>query len=41
MILMGETGCGKTGLIRKLNQSLNNGEETLEVIKLSFYYFLI
>ena len=27
VILMGETGCGKTGLIRKLYQLINNGEE--------------
>jgi len=27
IILMGETGCGKTGLIRKLYQLINNGEE--------------
>jgi len=27
VILMGETGCGKTGLIRMLYQLLNNGEE--------------
>ena len=27
VILMGETGCGKTGLIRKLYQLLNNGKE--------------
>ena len=27
VIMMGETGCGKTSLIRKLNQLLNNGDE--------------
>ena len=27
VILMGETGCGKTGLIRKLYQLLNDGED--------------
>ena len=27
VIIMGETGCGKTGLIRKLYQLINNGEE--------------
>ena len=27
VILMGETGCGKTGLIRKLYQLLNNGKD--------------
>lgn len=26
---MGETGCGKSALIKKLNQLLINGEETL------------
>ena len=32
---MGETGCGKTALIKKLNQLLNNGEETLEIININ------
>ena len=32
VILMGETGCGKTSLIRKLNQLLNDGKENLEFI---------
>ena len=27
VIIMGETGCGKTGLIRKLYRLINNGEE--------------
>ena len=34
VILMGETGCGKTFLIKKLNQLLNNGEETLSIINI-------
>ena len=34
VILMGETGCGKTRLIRKLNQLINNGEEKLETINM-------
>jgi len=34
VILMGETGCGKTALIKKLNQLLNNGKETLETINI-------
>ena len=34
VILMGETGCGKTALIKKLNQLLNNGKETLESINI-------
>ena len=32
VIIMGETGCGKTLLIKKLNQILNNGNELLEII---------
>ena len=32
VIIMGETGCGKTALIIKLNQILNNGETTVEKI---------
>ena len=35
VILMGETGCGKTALIKKLNQLLNNGEETLKIINVN------
>ena len=35
VILMGETGCGKTFLIKKLNQLMNNGEETLEIININ------
>ena len=34
VILMGETGCGKTSLIIKLNQLLNNGKTTLEIINM-------
>ena len=34
LILIGETGCGKTLLIEKLNQLLNNGENTVRVINL-------
>ena len=34
VILMGETGCGKTSLIKILNQLLNNGEEKLEFINI-------
>ena len=33
VIIMGETGCGKTELIIKLNQILNNGEITAKIIK--------
>ena len=29
---MGETGSGKTALIRKLNELLNNGKSNLEII---------
>ncbi len=32
VIIMGETGCGKTSLIIKLSQILNNGEELVEKI---------
>ena len=34
VIIMGETGCGKTALIKKLNQLLNNGEETVKIINI-------
>ena len=34
VILMGETGCGKTALIKKLNQLLNNGKLDLELLKI-------
>ena len=34
VILMGEKGCGKKSLIIKLNQILNNGEITLEIINI-------
>ena len=38
VILMGETGYGKTSLIKKLNQLLNNGEENLIYINLGQMY---
>ena len=34
VIIMGETGCGKTLLIEKLNQILNNGKMTIRIINL-------
>ena len=34
VIIMGETGCGKTALIKKLNQLVNNGELTVEIINI-------
>ena len=34
VIMMGETGCGKTALITKLSQILNNGEETVKIINI-------
>ena len=34
VIIMGETGCGKTSLIKKLSQILNNGEELLKTINI-------
>ena len=38
VILMGETGCGKTALIKKLSQLLNNGKEAVEQIKIDPSY---
>jgi len=34
VIIMGDTGCGKTMLITKLNQLLNNGKKTVEIINI-------
>ena len=34
VIIMGDTGCGKTALITKLNQLLNNGEKTIKIINI-------
>ena len=34
VIIMGETGCGKTSLIKKLNQLLNNGKNLVYIIKI-------
>ena len=34
VIIIGETGCGKTSLIIKLSQILNNGEKLVEIINL-------
>ena len=34
VIIMGDTGCGKTALITKLNQILNNGKKTVEIINI-------
>jgi len=34
VIIMGETGCGKTTLITKLSQILNNGEKLVEIINI-------
>ena len=34
VILMGETGCGKTALITKLYQILNNGKLTVQIINI-------
>jgi len=31
---MGETGCGKTAFIKKLNQLLNNGKTTVDLLVL-------
>ena len=35
VIIMGETGCGKTSLIIKLSQILNNGEKLVEIININ------
>ena len=35
VIIMGDTGCGKTTQITKLNQLLNNGKKTLEIIDIN------
>ena len=34
VIIMGDTGCGKTSLITKLNQILNGGKTTLKIINI-------
>jgi len=34
VIIMGETGCGKTSLIIKLNQILNNGKITVQIVNI-------
>ncbi len=34
VIIMGETGCGKTSLIIKLSEILNNGEKLVEIINI-------
>jgi len=35
VIIMGETGCGKTSLIKILSQILNNGEDLVEIININ------
>jgi len=35
VIIMGETGCGKTSLIKKLSQIINNGKELVETININ------
>ena len=34
VIIMGETGCGKTSLIRKLSELMNNGECNMEILNM-------
>ena len=34
VIMMGETGCGKTSLIRKLSELINNGESKMEILNI-------
>ena len=33
-IMMGETGCGKTSLIRKLSELMNNGESNMKILNI-------
>ena len=45
VIMMGETGCGKTALIRKLSELLNNGSQkkmlkNKKIEKLKDFYIL-
>ena len=41
VIIMGETGYGKTTLIEKLNQILNNGENLVGIIRIDLYFWII
>ena len=34
IIMMGETGCGKAAIIRKLDELLNNGETTMHILNI-------
>ena len=34
VIMMGETGCGKTSLIRKLSELINNGKSMMEILNI-------
>ena len=34
VIMMGETGCGKTSLIRKLSELMNNGESKMKILNI-------
>ena len=34
VIMMGETGCGKTSLIRKLNELMNDGENNMKILNI-------
>ena len=34
IIMMGETGCGKTSLIRKLSELINNGEQKMAILNI-------
>lgn len=33
-IMMGETGCGKTSLIRKLSELINNGQSNMKILNI-------
>ena len=34
VVMMGETGCGKTLLIRELYQLMNNGEDNMKILNI-------
>jgi len=34
VIMMGETGCGKTSLIRKLSELINNGKSNMKILNI-------
>ena len=40
IIIIGEPGCGRTSLIKKLNQIVNGGKTTLKIINCHFIPYL-